>query len=49
MAVSKFGGSLARCSEIQYYPPIEKTESKHDEGKFNKSRLEIHASIKRFI
>ncbi len=50
MAVSKFGGSLVRCSEIQYYPSIEQTESKHElEGKFNKSRLATHVSIKRFI
>ncbi len=49
MAVSKFGGSLARCSEVQYFAPIEEAESKNDEGKFNKSRLATHASIKRFI
>ncbi len=49
MAVSKFGGSLACCSEVQYFPPIEESESKHDEGKFKKSRLATHASIKRLI
>ncbi len=50
MAVSKFGGSLAHCSELQYYPSIEEDESKHElEGKFNKSRLATHVSIKRFF